>query len=194
MLDLFFEKQQAAHCGVHALNNLFGEAKYTTQQAQAAARFAEQYSPLDEHYNAAGYYSVLVLELMLGARNFNFHGLHGDEDDLFAAPDRPDQVVLGLVVHHGNHYTSYRQIDSDIVFFDSLEDVPRVITEDQLNWAVSRPNVSIFQVTVHCNFEPVLHPVFQEYDRMLQVEVVDRPVALVMYANFCETNRISVSK
>ena len=71
----FFQRQEAAHCGMHALNNSLGEALFTPASMKTAAQsYLQEMQGIDEarseHIRAGGWYSVQVLYAAVFAKGF----------------------------------------------------------------------------------------------------------------------------
>ena len=179
------------------------DAFFTNEQARAASVFASHYSPLDRHSDASGNYSVLVLSLLLASKDYKLHRLQGNEHDFFEVVDSPDELLVGLILHlpsddgEGGHYVCCRKEPNGIRYFDSQDDPPvsRLMTYSNLCADIRRQEITIFQVLVHVNHEPIQNDVLAEYDNFLRhVPANARPLGLQAYAQFRETLFISVSK
>ena len=118
----FFQRQQAAPCGMHALNNALGRALVTPGAMQTAARtYLQEMQGVDdardEHIRAGGWYSVQVLYTAVFAKGFtlDFHApLQTWEEALQAA---------ALIQNWSNHHwVAYRWgSDGEIYRLDSMQ-------------------------------------------------------------------------
>ena len=118
----FFQRQKAAHCGMHALNNALGRALFTPGAMQTAARtYLQEMQGVDgardEHIRVGGWYSVQVLYTAVFAKGFtlDFHApLQTWEEALQAA---------ALIQNWSNHHwVAYRWgSDGEIYRLDSMQ-------------------------------------------------------------------------
>ena len=92
------------------------------------------------------------------------------------------------------HHFWARAMGHEILYFDSQQASGQVITQARFYQEVQGYNASLFQVTVHINHEPIFHSVFVEFDTFLEAPAFEWSRQVQFYANYRETNRISVSK
>jgi hypothetical protein len=195
--DIFFESQLASHCGVHAVNHILGRALFTYEQAMITARFAaaSEHTRLDEHATAIGNYSTSVLELMLASRDYYMDRV-GEHlplaNDYFTATDRPDLIVLGVLVHAHSHYTAYLQRADKIFFLDSLSDRPLEVTYEQFHNTMTTVGVTVFQISVHVNHEPIFYATFARLDAMINAPEVAWTDELRAYQRFRNTQHFGI--
>ena len=127
----FFQRQRAAHCGMHALNNALQGPMFRPRDMQSAARtYLQEMQGLDEarheHIKAGGWYSIQVLYTALFNKGFIL-----DIDNRVLAYE---QAVLtgGPFVQNWNnvHWVAYLLgADGNIYLLDSMKPGPEVISE-----------------------------------------------------------------
>ena len=128
----FFQRQQAARCGMHALNNALGQAAFRSQDMETAAEGYLQAlqgidNARDEHVRPGGWYSVQVLYAALFNRGYRLN---------IDAPIRSMQqahLVPALVQNwHNQHWVAYRWGHDDAIYrLDSMDSGPRRMSEDE---------------------------------------------------------------
>eukprot|EP00435_Cladocopium_sp_Y103_P012508 s558_g3.t1 len=128
----FFQRQQAARCGMHALNNALGQAAFSPQDMRtAAASYLQELQRIDnaadEHVRPGGWYSVQVLYAALFNRGYK---LNIDE------PIRSLQqahLAPALVQNwHNLHWVAYRWgHDGAIYRLDSMQIGPHRMSEEE---------------------------------------------------------------
>eukprot|EP00435_Cladocopium_sp_Y103_P033302 s1242_g8.t1 len=126
----FFQQQQAAHCGMHALNNALGKALFTPSAMKTAAQiYLQEMQGLDddrgEHIRAGGWYSVQVLYTAVFAKGFTL--------DFHAPVQTWDEALqeAALIQNWNNHHwVAYRWgSDGAIYRLDSMEPGPSRVSE-----------------------------------------------------------------
>ena len=126
----FFQQQQTAHCGMHALNNSLGKALFTPAAMKTAAEmYLQEMQGIDdargEHIRAGGWYSVQMLYTAVFAKGFtlDFHApLQTWEEALHAS---------ALIQNWNNyHWVAYRWgSDGAIYRLDSMQQGPAKVEE-----------------------------------------------------------------
>jgi hypothetical protein len=127
-------------------------SRMNTPPGSAAARLAALYSTPDGHANAASNYRIFVLMLLVASRDYYLDRVYvaNHSHDLFSAPTKPDQFLIGLILHYSNHYISYRR-EQDAILFDTESDGPSVISEQDLRSDASRCYSALFAPLVSVN-------------------------------------------
>eukprot|EP00438_Fugacium_kawagutii_P006898 Skav221022 [mRNA] locus=scaffold576:9721:10623:+ [translate_table: standard] len=136
---LYFQRQQQAHCGMHALNNALGRAAFTPENmAEAAAQYLQEHvgidEALDEHIRPGGWYSAQVLYAALFVQGY---GLNLDEPvrTIEQARATPSMVQNW----GGRHWVVYRRGPTGKLFLlDSLQRGPKEVSEQQLLESLAR--------------------------------------------------------
>eukprot|EP00435_Cladocopium_sp_Y103_P032891 s2382_g8.t1 len=126
----FFQQQQAAHCGMHALNNSLGEALFTPSAMKTAAQtYLQEMQGIDiardEHIRAGGWYSVQVLYTAVFAKGFTLD---------FHVPLQTwrDAVEAAALIQNwpNRHWVAYRWgSDGAIYRLDSMQLGPSKVSE-----------------------------------------------------------------
>eukprot|EP00438_Fugacium_kawagutii_P019474 Skav208528 [mRNA] locus=scaffold5369:9608:11607:- [translate_table: standard] len=129
---LYFQRQQQAHCGMHALNNALGHAAFTPENmAEAAAQYLQEHVGIDEerdeHIRPGGWYSAHVLYAALFVQGY---GLNLDEPIRTIEKARS---TPSMVQNWGNwHWVVYRRGPTGKLFLlNSLQREPKEVTEQQ---------------------------------------------------------------
>ena len=140
MDELYFEPQSLLQCGVHAVNNLLGEAVFARGDFE---RFADELTPGWWNPHKAlfgvGNYDVNVLEYALLQRGVEV--VWHDNRRRFDVADVPEQCC-GLIVNvksnawlaaiiGGRHWISLRRIGRAWFNCDSAEKRPYPFPDDQ---------------------------------------------------------------
>ena len=135
----FFQRQQAAHCGMHALNNSLGAALFAPQAMRtAAATYLRELEGIDdnagEHIRAGGWYSIQVLYTALFERGYilDFHDPVQSMDQAHGA--------IGLIQNRENrHWVAYRWGgDGNIYLLDSMQLGPAQVSDQEVLASVMR--------------------------------------------------------
>lgn len=131
----YFETQEEARCGRHALNNIVGAAVFTNSDlTEACEYFLDEYlathgirAPRHHHEKRQGWYSSEVL-----ARTLTNHSMELLLEPLHRNPDRLfDEDILGAVVNQGNaHWVALKYVDHCVWLLDSL-DGPQLLSNDE---------------------------------------------------------------
>ena len=126
----FFEHQQEAQCGMHALNNALGKTAFTPEDmATAAETYLQEWQGIDEaeseHIRPGGWYSVQILYAAL----FN-RGIALNLDEPVQSVDQA-HLATALVQNWNNqHWVAYRWgADGAMYRFDSLQRGPERVSE-----------------------------------------------------------------
>ena len=127
----FFQRQRAAHCGMHALNNALQGAIFRPMDMKSAAQaYLQEMRGLDEarheHIRAGGWYSIQVLYTALFAKGFML-----DLDNRVLAYEQAVLAEGPFVQNWSNvHWVAYLLgADSNIYLLDSMKPGPEVISE-----------------------------------------------------------------
>ena len=130
----FFERQVEARCGMHALNNVVGEAIFTTDDmSHAIDVFLEENADLADdrsaHERPGGWYSVEVMATALRSTFMAKRGRIMYElrlEALHASPYMIDvQEVVGAIVNRaGQHWFALRREGASIWKLDSMQRGP----------------------------------------------------------------------
>ena len=114
--DRYFERQVAAECGQHAVNNVLGGPQYQREAFAAAARqvVAQYGEPEAEHIRPGGWYSHSVLATVLQntapapwkllfskLRQTDYHTVLADELICGALVNQDNYHWIALVKHEG---------------------------------------------------------------------------------------------
>ena len=130
----FFQRQQAAHCGMHALNNSLGGALFTPAAMKTAAQsYLQEMQGIDgaarEHIRPGGWYSVQILYTALFNRGYtlNFDQPVQSLQEAHLAP--------ALVQNwNSQHWVAYRWgQDGAIYLLDSMSDGPQRMLEEEFS-------------------------------------------------------------
>ena len=136
----YFERQVAARCGLHALNNAIGYAFLDAAQLEDAADIYLADANSDglveeraDHIRRTGWYSEAVLSYALRLKGHLF-SLNLD-NQLLDDTDRPlrifDDTVRGVVVNMDNeHWVAFRHVEGKIWQLDSTQ-APWIVTYDE---------------------------------------------------------------
>ena len=134
MLNLYFERQTAARCGLHALNNALGERLFTLEdlsQATDQVMFEQSIPPnenvpillpprREDHELPSGWYSEQVLAKALESTGrFAFQSQTLSEPAYMSALIASPEVVGALVHMHGSHWAALRYVRGTVIFLDS---------------------------------------------------------------------------
>ena len=144
----FFQRQEAAHCGMHALNNALGEALFTPAAMMTAAEsYLQEMQGIDdardEHIRAGGWYSVQVLYTAVFAK-----GLALDFHAPLQTLDEAQQAAALIQNWSNHHWVAYRWgNDGEIYRLDSMQLGPSKVSEAEFaasmvahwTYAVKRP-------------------------------------------------------
>ena len=128
----FFQQQQAAHCGMHALNNAAGSAVYTPADMEAAAaNYMREMAGVDhaveEHIGPGGWYSVQVLYAALFAQGWAL-----DMDNRVLNQQQAHGASAFIQNWRNRHWVAYRWgPDGRIYLLDSMQCGPKQITEEE---------------------------------------------------------------
>ena len=145
----FFQRQQAARCGMHAFNNALGRTAFRAQDMETAAQSYLQAlqgidHARDEHVRPGGWYSVQVLYAALFNCGYRLN---------IDAPIRSLQqahLVPALVQNwHNQHWVAYRWgHDGAIYRLDSMDIGPHRMSDEEfeaslaahLTYAITHPS------------------------------------------------------
>ena len=123
----FFEKQEAARCGQHALNNVLGFRCCNAEDMQHAAETflfenSELHDDLDMHTSADGDYSIEVMMTALRSTAMARHGRVLWSMRHHRAMCVADlEGCLGAVQNHqGRHWVALRRFGQSFLYMDSL--------------------------------------------------------------------------
>ena len=131
---LFFQLQEAAHCGMHALNNALGSAVFSPAGMEAAvANYMQEMDGIDhaleEHIGPGGWYSVQVLYAALFAQ-----GLALDMDNPVQNLEQARGASAFIQNWRNRHWVAYRWgPDGRIYLLDSMERGPKQITDEEFS-------------------------------------------------------------
>ena len=133
----FFQRQQAAHCGMHALNNAAGSAVYTPADMEAAAAsYMQEMAGVDhaveEHIGPGGWYSAQVLYAALFAQ-----GLALDMDNRVLNQQQAHGASSFIQNWRNRHWVAYRWgPDDHIYLLDSMSCGPKQITDEEFHMSL----------------------------------------------------------
>ena len=139
--DEFFEKQEAARCGQHALNNVLGFRCFTAEDMQHAAETflfenPELKDDLDTHASAGGDYSIEVMMTAVRSTAMTRYGRVRWRMRDYRAMDMADlDDCLGAVQNdRGRHWVALRRKGESFLYLDSLspDARPRQIPEEEM--------------------------------------------------------------
>ena len=139
--DEFFEKQEAARCGQHALNNVLGFRCFTAKDMQHAAETflfenPELKDDLDTHASAGGDYSIEVMMTAVRSTAMTRYGRVRWRMRDHRAMDMADlDDCLGAVQNlQGRHWVALRRKGESFLYLDSLspDAHPRQIPEEEM--------------------------------------------------------------
>ena len=142
----YFERQQDAHCGLHALNNALGQRLFTIHDMATACReYVKQQrregipDHIRNHANAYGWYSADVMAFALTSLftdvTFANQGRLNLDVTNPVQPEHANRIydpnVAGIVVNlAGTHWVAFRYVDTHIWLLDSRYE-PRHCTFDE---------------------------------------------------------------
>ena len=128
----FFQRQQAARCGMHALNNSLGQTAFRPQDMETAAKsYLQALQGIDnareEHVRPGGWYSVQVLYTALFS-----HGYMLNIDAPIRSLDQARLVPALVQNWHNQHWVAYRWgHDAAIYRLDSMDIGPRRMGDEE---------------------------------------------------------------
>ena len=130
----FFQQQEAAHCGMHALNNALGSAVFSPASMEAAvANYMQEMDGIDyaveEHIGPGGWYSAQVLYTALFAQ-----GLALDMDNRVLNQQQAHGASTFIQNWRNRHWVAYRWgPDGHIYLLDSMARGPKQITDEEFS-------------------------------------------------------------
>ena len=137
---VYFEKQERALCGMHALNNALGQAVFTEADMDLAVHIlldeggAERGEVREDHIAPGGYFSSEVLAQVLQSKAMAAFDRVRWEMRLEPVTCLEHlHAATGAVQNRANaHWVAYRCIANKILRLDSLATGPVQLTEEQL--------------------------------------------------------------
>ena len=137
---MYFEQQERALCGMHALNNALGQAIFTETDMDLAVQIlldeggADRGEVREDHMAPGGYFSSEVLAQVLQSKAMAAFDRVRWEMRLEPVTCLEHlHVAAGAVQNRANaHWVAYRCIENKILRLDSLATSPVQLTEEQL--------------------------------------------------------------
>ena len=133
----YFERQERALCGIHALNNVLGEAFFTETDMEEAVQILlqeggeERGERAQDHMAADGYYSSEVLAQVIQSKALAVYDRVRWEMVLQPVTTKHElEAAVGLVQNRDNaHWVAYRFFNNTIFRLDSLARAPEQLTD-----------------------------------------------------------------
>ncbi|CAE7513119.1 prmt1, partial [Symbiodinium pilosum] len=136
----FFERQEAARCGIHALNNVLGfHCVGVEDMTHAAETFLFENPDLgdnvQDHLAPEGDYSIEVMSMVLRTKAMaEFGQLRWQMDIQRVMTSQDLHGCIGAVQNLNNrHWVALRQVEATFLYCDSLEAGLRQMTEEELD-------------------------------------------------------------
>ncbi|CAE7244812.1 unnamed protein product [Symbiodinium natans] len=139
--NVFFEEQEGARCGKHALNNALGHRYFDTADMQDAAETFIWENPelgddIERHISPDGDYSIETMMMALRtAAMKKFGRLSWQMRDTRATSIRDLEDCVGAVQNHNNrHWVALRRAGENFLYVDSLNRAKQatILTTEQL--------------------------------------------------------------
>ena len=161
--ELYFERQIASRCGIHALNNATGGQNFLAEHMDnalsavlseyacaAAAAGAPCYALPEHHASCSGDYSEEVLGAALradGRWTADFVSLSACG---FNVSELANPTVAGGLVHTSGHWSAVRVIDGQLWVLDSMAPCPQNLgfTDGHVAAAWERDHRRIFPIRI----------------------------------------------
>ena len=154
--NIFFEKQQQARCGQHALNNALGNHYFDTADMEQAARTflwenLEIGDDLERHISPEGDYSIEVMMMALrttALKKFGRLCWHMRDRRATSASDLED-CVGAVQNHHNRHWVALKRIGESFWYLDSQSQAQQAtsISREELEAALrAHPTYAIHDI------------------------------------------------
>ena len=122
---IYFEGQEQARCGLHALNNAMGEKMFTREDlANVATDIVNDNPNVVSHSELelpSGWYHISVLEEVLKSKGYLMERLSDTDPNIL-------DHFIGVIICKGGHYMALRKNEDEFILLDSMKNGATQIT------------------------------------------------------------------